>query len=278
MRNVPKTPSKAFCEFLIATSCLLLVTAALYAASDEGYPTKPPQLWTEEDALNILNDSPWAKTVKPSAQDTACGYKNPAIPGGFTEDEADKLEIRVPTDPAVTVKPDGAEYLIRWHSARPMQAAVQRLLALGEQWKEYGFESSSTNVPGSENYRSFTTGMVGISVILKHKGPEGESFLDYLFDPSGKGMLARRTNLWPCAGLKTEEGVTFAQAEGHGGEAAITLFFPSAIHGRPLFAKTEEKVEFRFVARQRVFETTFAIRAEDLVPDQTEPVLYYPIA
>src|SRR5215472_1260133 len=124
MRNVPKTPSKAFCEFLIATSCLLLVTAALYAASDEGYPTKPPQLWTEEDALNILNDSPWAKTVKPSAQDTACGYKNPAIPGEYSEEDSERIENLEPTGPSESVKPDEAEYLVRWQSAKPMQKAV----------------------------------------------------------------------------------------------------------------------------------------------------------
>lgn len=282
MRNLPRMSSKALRESLIGTSLLLLIAGAIPAASDESYLNKAPQLWTEEEALTVLNDSPWAKTVKPSTQDTACGYRNPAIPGEFTEDEAERLEILVPTAQSVPVKPDGAEYLIRWQSVKPMQAAVQRLLAVGDQWKEYGGEEHWAHVPGWENYRFFTTGMIGISIILKQKGPEGESFLDYFFDVPRKSLPARGVNLWPCACLKTEAGVTCARALGqsHMGpeNPAVTMFFSSSMHGGPLITKPGEKVEFRFVAKQRVFEATFVIKADDLVPDMSEPVLHYPTA
>lgn len=282
MRNLRKIPFKTLSGYLMATSCLLLAAGAIPAASDESYLSKALQLRTEEEVLRVLNDSPWAKTVTPSTQDTACGYKNPAIPGEFTEDDAERLEILVPTGESVPVKPDRAEYLIRWQSVKPMQAAVQRLLALGDQWKEYGGEEHKAHVPGWENYRFYTTGMIGISIILKHKGPEGESFLDYFFDMPKKALPAPGVNLWPCACLKTEAGVTCARALGHGHmgleNPAITMFFSSSVHGGPLIAKPEEKVEFRFVAKQRVFEATFVIKADDLVPDMSEPVLYYPTA
>jgi hypothetical protein len=277
--NLPKIVSFLFEKRVIEASCLLLAVAVIRAASDEGYLRKPPEQWTEEEALKVLNDSPWAKTVKPSTQDTACGFKNPAIPGEFSEDQAEKLEILVPTGPSLPVKPDGAEYLIRWQSAKPMQAAVQRLIALGDQWKEYGFErhKASGDSTDLEKRQYFDAGMIGIRVILKHKGPDGESFLDYFFDAARKTWPAQGIILWPCAGLKTEEGVTYAQAaDGGHGDFAITMFFPSSIHGKPLITKPEEKVEFRCVAKQRVFETTFTIRAADLVPDRSEPVLYYP--
>lgn len=281
MRNLPKMSSKALWESLIATSCLLLAAGAIPAVSDDSYLSKAPQSWSEEEALRVLNDSPWAKTVKPSTQDSACGYKNPAIPGELDDDEAVKLEIRVPTGPSLQVKPDGAEYLIRWQSAKPMQAAVQRLLALGDQWKEYRGEEHRAHVPGWENYGFLTTDMIGISIILKQKGPEGESFLDYFFDLPKK-VLARGLNLWPCACLKTEAGVTCARALGHGHmvleNPAITMFFSNSVHGKLLITKPGEEVEFRFVAKQRVFEATFLINTGDLVPDMSEPVLYYPTA
>jgi len=119
------------------------------------------------------------------------------------------------------------------------------LLALGNQWQEYRAEKLKAKVCRVfENYRFYDTGMIGISVILKHKGPEGESFLDYFLDTPEKTWPARGINLGPCAGLKTEDGVTFAHASGGVYEnPAITMFFPTGVHGRLLISKREEKVE-----------------------------------
>jgi hypothetical protein len=282
MRNLPKISVKSLWGSLIGTSFLLLIAGAIPAASDEGYLNKAPQIWTDEEALTVLNDSPWAKTVKPSTQDMACGYKNPAIPGGFTEDEAERLEILVPTAQSDPVKPDGGEYLIRWQSVKPMQAAVQRLLALGDQWKDYGRDPGTVggNPTDLANGRYNTADMFGVSIILKHKGPNGESFLDYLFNLPKRGFPARGVHLWACAALKTEEGIVSPRVAttGHLGleKPAITVWFPSSVHGKPLIIKPEEKVEFRLVAKQRVFEATFTINAAELTISRTERVLYYP--
>lgn len=284
MRNLPNIYSKALRESLIATSCVLLAAGAIAAANDDSYLGKAPQLWTEEEALRVLNDSPWAITVKPSTQDTACGYKNPAIPGEFSEDDNERLEILAPADPSMSVKPDEAEYLIRWQSVKTMQAAVHRLLALGDQWKEYGYDQGSVGGGPSDlaNGRYNTADMFGVSIILKHKGPNGESFLDYLFNQPQRSFPARGVHLWPCSGLKTEEGITSARVAtmGHLGseKPAITMWFPSLVRGKPLITKPEEKVEFRLVAKQRVFEATFTINAADLTISRSELVLYYPTA
>ena len=62
-----------------------------------------------------------------------------------------------------------------------MQAAVHRLLALGEQWKEYGYDRGPVGGGPTDlaNGRYNTADMFGVSIILKHKGPNGESFWDY---------------------------------------------------------------------------------------------------
>jgi hypothetical protein len=47
--------------------------------------------------------------------------------------------------------------------------------------------------------------------------------------------------------------------------------------GKPLISESQEKVEFRLVVNQRVFETTFYADAGDVL-DGTEESLYLPSA
>jgi len=49
------------------------------------------------------------------------------------------------------------------------------------------------------------------------------------------------------------------------------------LDGKPLISNLREKVEFRMVANQRVFETTFYINASDVL-DGSEKSLYLPSA
>jgi hypothetical protein len=55
-----------------------------------------------------------------------------------------------PVVPSAVVKPDDSEYLIRFQSAKPVQTAVQQLLAIGEKWSAYGakqYHVSQTDGP-----------------------------------------------------------------------------------------------------------------------------------
>jgi len=49
------------------------------------------------------------------------------------------------------------------------------------------------------------------------------------------------------------------------------------LDGEPLISSLREKVEFRLIANQRVFETTFYINASDVL-DGSEKSLYLPSA
>src|SRR5882762_2120026 len=92
----------------------------------------------ERNALKVLNDSDWAHTVKPSLQDTPCTYQHPAFPGLYPEDNAAAADGTAPVTPPDPVTPDLSEYLIRFQSARPVQAAIQDLLTMGDKWAAYG--------------------------------------------------------------------------------------------------------------------------------------------
>lgn len=63
--------------------------------------------------------------------------------------------------------------------------------------------------------------------------------------------------------------------DGRNGPKEITLSFPSTLKGKPLIAHPNEKLEFRFIANRRVFETTFYVNPTDLF-DGTETVLRIP--
>jgi hypothetical protein len=47
------------------------------------------------------------------------------------------------------------------------------------------------------------------------------------------------------------------------------------IDGKPLISKVHEKVDFRLVVNQRVFEATFYVNASDVL-DGSEKILYLP--
>jgi hypothetical protein len=57
--------------------------------------------------------------------------------------------------------------------------------------------------------------------------------------------------------------------------SAIILSFPSMVDGKPLIMHRDEKLEFRFILNQRVFENTFIVTATDLF-DGTETVMREP--
>lgn len=99
------------------TLCLLLL------AGDPSWKGKPVSQWSEEDARQVLNDSPWAKTSVPEFEKIAPQPYSPAngmsvnvpLPGGGrhgrSSDEGRMTLTRV---------------LVRWESAMPVQSAEMK--------------------------------------------------------------------------------------------------------------------------------------------------------
>ncbi len=266
------------------TCCVALVAASFPVTANEPFLDKPSGEWNEREALQVLSDSPWARTITTSTQDFPCGYEHPAYPGTYTQEFAQEHDSITAVRPATDVKPDGAQYLVRLVSVKPMQAAVERLISLDhEKWAHYyqgyGLEPGSKPTSLAERWYN-PADEITISIILKHPGPRGASFHDYAFrreNLPGSGLR----HLWPCAAVKTANGVTTAVL---GGPATyedgtpsddITLSFPSTFRGKPLISHLNEKLEFRFVANQHVFEATFYVNPSDLF-DGTETLLHIP--
>ena len=274
----------SLCRNSIRAACCLF---PLYCASVAGQELRSNSLTTEtveQEALKVLNDSDWAHTVKPSLQDTPCTYQNAVFPDLYPKEQAFTLDATSPHRPSDPVKADDSEYLIRFQSAKPVQTAVQELLAIGEEWSAYGarrWQVSEDHGPTDlANRRYNVADMITIAVILKRSGPDGTSLFNYGYEDNGRGFPNHSFRVWPCAGLRTTNGQAIAlavpEAFGHDGKSKVLqLSFQRLIHGKPLISSLHEKVEFRMVANQRVFETTFYINASDVL-DGSEKTLYLP--
>jgi hypothetical protein len=265
--------------------CVAFAAGTVPVTANQPFLSKPSKEWTEKEALQVLNDSPWAQIITTTTQDFQCDYEHPAYrrtyPEGFSE-RVDSIDL---TPPAAAVKPDGAEYIVRLVSVRPMQAAMERLIQLDpDKWKHYrsgyGLEPGSKPTNLADRWYN-PADEITIAVVLRRPGPDGASFRDYAFhrkNVSGSGL----SHLWPCAAVKTASGVSTAVLggpvmidESYPTPNDITLSFPSTFEGKTLISHPTEKLEFRFVANQRIFEATFYVNPTDLF-DGTETVLRIP--
>jgi hypothetical protein len=274
------------CRNSIRAGCCMLVLCCASVTGQEYRPNSPLPETVEQDALKVLNDSDWAHTIKPSLQDAPCAYQNPAFPDLYPKDKAFAADATSPDRPPDPVKADDSEYLIRFQSAKPVQTAVQELLAIGEKWSAYGTRkwpvSEGVGPTDVANARYNVADMITVAVILKRSGPDGTSLFNYGFEDNGRMFPSHSFRVWPCAGLRTSNGEVFAhvvpEAFGHDGKSKVLqLSFPRLIEGKPLISRASEKVEFRLIANRRVFETTFYVNASDVL-DGSEKALYLPLA
>ena len=262
--------------------CCMLVLWCTTVTAQEQSPDSPATEAGERVALKLLNDSDWAHTVRPSLQDTRCTYQNPAFPGLFPEDKAVAIDARAPATPPDPVRPDDSEYLIRFQSAKSVQTAIQELVAMGEKWAAYGkrkYQVSEDEGPTDLDHSIYNIAdMITIAVLLKRAGPDGRSMFNYGYEDNEHKLPSHSFRVWPCAGLRTSNGQVFARtARPDSKSKVLQLSFPRLIDGKLLISNPHEKVEFRLVVNQRVFETTFYINASDVL-DGSESSLYLPSA
>ena len=274
---------KLFYIYLRGICCVALVAGSVILTAKENFLAKPSGEWTEAEALQVLNDSPWAHNATTTVQDTPCDFEHPVYPGLSPEEMAQRVDSISAKFPAESVKPDGAHYLVRLVSVKPMQAAVARLLSLDKKWVHYG--TGTGLEPGSKPLnmaegRYNPADEITVVFTLLSSGPGGRSFLDYALEERDSSVILKAHYLFPCAGLRTANGqihaVTARMGQGKDNKvSAIVMTFPSIVDGKPLISHRDEKLEFRFILNQRVFETTFVVNPADLF-DGTETTLCTP--
>jgi hypothetical protein len=283
MRIFPLSFFQPFQICLRGICFFTLAVGSVLTTADEPYLNKPPEQWTEAEALQVLNDSPWARSIKTTLQDTQCDHEHPVYAGLFEEEMARRVDSMSPEHPAEVVKPDGAEYVVRLISLKPMQAAVERLMSLDEKWARYqggyGLEPGSKPTNIAERWYN-PADELWVAVTLKHPGPKQESFRDYAFEDRDGVVSFVVRHVFACAGVRTANGQIHAVTARMGVDNerkayGIYLSFPRIVDGKPLITNRNEKLEFRLIASQRVFEATFYVNPSDLF-DGTETIMHIP--
>ncbi len=96
---------------------LFALSALILTAADQAWKNKQFPEWTEDDAKELLKDSPWVKTVVPTV------VKNPAkasVEGLPTGRRGKRREASDTTAPAALKPPS---LIVRWESALPVREA-----------------------------------------------------------------------------------------------------------------------------------------------------------
>lgn len=226
---------------------LLLAVAELPpAASEEFWRTKPAERWTAEEALQVVQNSPWAQKKDVSMpwrlpRESTRTLRMPDLPRrpGAVD------PVPVGRQRPETIFLDSARYLVRWESARPVQDAFARLAALGE---EAGAQFQSPPPVRAEDLYVVTVKAIRPPQVGREP-----------FERVGDRRLLS------AARLKTEIGeVKAARVErsGMGASAAVHFYFPRSVGAEPLLTNKVTKAEFILELRRISLKARFRLEPE----------------
>jgi len=252
-------------------ACGLLLALALTAGGSETWRGKPPAAWTQDEALEVLNDSPWARTVElyqPSGR--RLGVYSTGQKVVVQDSPNSPLLIVDPPPRFIEQEFLRAIYAVRWSSAATVQEALARL-------KQHSTAVADTQAPSEElspDHFVLTARVVE---------PPTESDIDRLgrasvrlveSPPGGRNDPSARTIQQPspsvpdlfaglseeelreAASLRLEKDLTLkperAVRHGLGTSEGVTFYFPRVSQGRPTIPPRADSVEFRFRAKNGI--------------------------
>ncbi|MGH9804504.1 MAG: hypothetical protein ACRD4D_04970 [Candidatus Acidiferrales bacterium] len=238
--------------------CGLLLAVALAppaAGADQSWRNKPPAQWSQEEALEVLSESPWARTVEvyqPSGRKMGVYQTGERVVLQDTPTSPERLyqppPIRTELELLLAV------YAVRWGSASIIQQALERLE-----------EQSSTLAEAQAPPPELSPGHYVLTARVVQ--PPAESALDRLgratvrdehgrmveqlsavgrdfFAGLSEEALRQAASLQISKGLalKPERAVRYGLGTGEG----ISFFFPRLSGGRPTIPANTDSVEFQF--------------------------------
>lgn len=243
---IPFPTIRTLLNVLMAATLFLAVALVAPMAGEDVWKVKSPERWTADDALKVLQDSPWAREHDVSmpwrlAQRSTYTLRTPQIPGRAPLRDPLPAEWRRQE----TLFLDWARYRVRWESARPVQDAFARLVELGE---EVGAEFQSPPPSWPQDRYVITVKPV--------RPPQaGREPFELLGD--------RR--LREAARLKTHRGEVEAVEVAHSGmgaNAAVHFYFPRMEGGKPIVDPRGERVEFKLGLRHITLKAKFRLEPE----------------
>ena len=233
-----------FAAYFCGTSCALAATSADF------WKKKPPGQWTAEQALKVLQHSPWSKELRvivnlpmrASAHRGGLGSKDPFPQRPIRT----QRPIRQPGEFPNETLPEAqnqAAYLIRWESAAAVIGAFRRLEEL-EMRSSARLQSPPPRRPDDRYVITLKT--------TRPAEPEPEP-LAGLSEPELKQRAHLKTR-W--ARVQASE----VERSGVGLSAAVHFFFPRTLDGQPLLAGDHRQASFHLKTQRVTLKTKFALQ------------------
>ena len=230
----------------VALGAVLLLADFVWAA--DFWNKKPTEEWTAEEALKVLQKSPWAKQknvmvarrLRRNRAGEVADFGNPdpraVIPRSRRNRRRRNEDNPSPNSGGL------ASYLVRWESAPIVVAAFRRL-------EEMGLGISAT-YQGPPPRRPSDRYVITVRTTKPpRRGP-------MLFEQMNDNGLKRYARLITTHG---EVRPSEVERSGVGGNAAVHFYFPLSQGNGPLLHPDREKVTFQFRTRRVNLKTKFTI-------------------
>ena len=243
---VPFPTIRAMIGLAGAAALFLAVAELPPVAGQEVWRVKPPERWTAEEALRVLQNSPWAQRKDVSMpwrlpRDSMRTLPMPQLPR--RPGAVDPVPARIQRPEKIFL--DSARYLVRWESARPVQDAFARLAALGE---EAGAQFQSPPPDRTEDLYLVTVKAIRPPQVGREP-----------FERVGDRRLLAAARLKTEAG---EVGATRVERSGVGASAALHFYFPRTVGPKPLLTNGVTKAEFVLELRRISLKAKFRLEPE----------------
>lgn len=212
-----------------ATWLLALLLAGGLSA-DEPWKTKPSKDWGEREVNQILNNSPWARTISAPATWLRTGQQGPEVGTKITilgkRTENDDLQTPPPVHDKLYNQ--YARFLLRWESSRTVRVASARKAMLGGQMRPGEPALEPADMAGEFELVLFNAPMAPFS-IADEVGLKAETCL--LVVGTERKVYPKEVRI-----RRRDDGQIME----------VHFFFPKTnVRGEPVFLGKESAIEFQ---------------------------------
>jgi hypothetical protein len=225
---------------LVLGSVAMAAVGGLAFGGDTPWMSKPYQQWTEKDVTEILQDSPWAKTI-PNVGGTLSQHGNTALGGTEPGTSPGGSPGILPGEHGPNLNDDRAPktYLVLWWSARTVREAAARREVLTGQVAADQMDKGVATSPGD-----YEVLVQGADMSIFDQRSE-QSFMD-------KAFLQAKSSKQKIMPTKVE------YLKGPNGNVTAAIFhFPGKQAGGQVFTASDKRIDFYCHVGDGTIRTSF---------------------
>lgn len=211
----------------ISASIVLLLALAAVAWASQSWKNKPYQQWNKKDVSKVMNDSPWEKTDRVSADwKTKVLTSSEEVTGSPSEYGGSNASMNGPAGLGMEPRQGSAKFEARWISAKTMREAMLRQGELEGKVTPAMAQRELARTPA--DYQIFISGK-DMTPFSKLEDADVAK-VSYLQPDRPKGKLS-------------PVNVKFDRSPNGTRVIGVVLSFPKTLNGKPTIAANAHHVE-----------------------------------